>query len=78
METHAWAELPEKPNQPRYISVVSDSKGYYCVYHYLHPPDIKMTRYKSLEIAMIQFAFGISGHYPLPEYNEIIKEDGIQ
>ena len=39
MDTHAWAELPERPNQPRYISVVSDAKGYYCVYHYLHPPD---------------------------------------
>lgn len=71
MDTHAWAELPERPNQPRYISVVSDAKGYYCVYHYLHPPDIKITHYRSLDIAMIQFCFRVSGCYPLPTYDEI-------
>ncbi len=75
MTIHAWAELPKHLNQPEYLTVSSDTNGFYLIYHYAtDPPSHKTTTHKSLAAAMIMFAFELSGYYPLPSFDEIIKQ----
>ena len=75
MVIHAWAELPQMPGQPEYLTVTSDARGFHIIEHYASdPPSQRTTPCKSLEIAMIKFAFAVSGHYPLPTYDEIIGQ----
>lgn len=75
MTIHAWAELPRLPNQPGYLTVTSDANGFYLIYHYAtDPPSHKITTHKSLAVAMIKFAFELSGYYPLPSFDEITKQ----
>ena len=74
MTIHAWAELPKHLNQPEYLTVSSDAKGFYLNYHYSDPPSHKTTTHKSLAVAMTKFAFELSGYYPLPSFDEIFGQ----